>query len=356
MTSSVAPFANPPTEECFLCGRRCLSLSRRLTPTCCSVMKPLSLSRCTTFVLAQSIPSRSLPVRAVMRLALARRGLMPPPRGIAVAVAAAAVSVRSSRGTHIPHAIASPVRHLSNDSASSSSPADRSQGSYKHFQQQQQLFHRHSFYEKGSSAPRDRAGSGAGGKQAHGDPVGDSGNSGGSSSSSTATEQQQRERDERLYGMGSATAQQRRQVRQHWEKSFFGRLHYEEGMQSRFAEALKSEEEEAFRQLIAGQSHADLFPRWPEDEEAPLSEFKRLRPSLQLHYITNRLSSGERRIRYAADFGGLLMMSQLNLGEMMIKEADMLLRELGWMNEEVSAKIEEVQALASKTKFDFDLD
>ncbi|CAG9571003.1 hypothetical_protein_-_conserved [Leishmania major strain Friedlin] len=290
-----------------------------------------------------------------MHLALARRGSIPPPRGVVTAVAATADSLRRSRCTHAPQAISSSVRHRSSGSASSSS-ADSARGSYNHFQQQQQMFHRHSFYEKGSSAPRDGAGAGADGTQAHGGAAGGSCNNGGTSSSSTASSQQQREQDERLYGMGSATAQQRRQVRQQWEKSFFGRLHYEEGMHDRFSEALKSEDAEAFRQSIAGQSHADLFPHWPEEEEAPLSEFKRLRPSLQLHYIVNRLSSGERRIRYSVDFGGLLMMPQLNLGEMMVKEADTLLRELGWMNDEVAMRIEEVQALASKIKFDFDLD
>nr|CCM20058.1 hypothetical protein, conserved [Leishmania guyanensis] len=267
-------------------------------------------------------------------------------------MAATAVSGRRPRNTNVPQILSSPARHCSSGTASSSS-AGRVRGSCNHFQQQQ--FHHHSFYEKGSSAPRGSDGAGAGGKQAQSDAAGDSWDSDRSSSSTTASSQQG-EQDEHTYRMGSATAQQRRQVRQQWEKSFFGRLHYEEGMHGRFAEALKSEEEEAFRLSIAGQSNADLFPQWPEDEQAPLSEFKRLRPSLQLQYIVNRLSSGERRIRYAVDFGSLFMMAQLNLGEMMITEADTLLRELGWMNDEVAARIEEVQALASKIKYDLDLD
>lgn len=228
---------------------------------------------------------------------------------------------------------------------------------YDQFRQQQQQYHRHSFYEKGSAAPRggkdgSEQASRSGHEQADGSTSDDA--SGGSSSSFSSTSK--RVKDERVYGNGSATAQQRRQVRQQWEKSFFGRMHFDEGMHSRFAEALASEEEEAFRQSIEGQTHAELFPRWPEDEEAPLAEFKRLRPSLQLRYIVNRLSMGERRIRYAVDYGSLSMMYQLNLGELMVNEAEKLLLELDWMNEDVAAQIDEVKTLASKVKYDFDLD
>ncbi|KAG5484036.1 hypothetical protein LSCM1_05889 [Leishmania martiniquensis] len=286
-----------------------------------------------------------------MRRARARLGWMQPPaRGVA-AVASTALSVRCLRSTIVSLALLSPMRHCSSSATSSSTTsADRAHGCRNHFDQQphQQTFHHHSLHEKGSSVPGGSAGVSGSGKQTH---------SGGceSDNSSSSSTQQQRQ-DENIYGAASATGQQRRQVRQQWEKSFFGRLHYEEGMHSRFAEAFKSEEEEVLRQSIAGQSHADMFPHWPEDEEAPLSEFKRLRPSLQLQYILNRLSSGERRIRYAADFGSLFMMTQLNLGEMMMREADTLLRELGWMNDDVAAKIQAVQLLASKIKYDFDLD
>ncbi|KAK7195174.1 hypothetical protein NESM_000441800 [Novymonas esmeraldas] len=249
-------------------------------------------------------------------------------------------------------AAASPLaRHSSTNATfcagrgSSSSSANEG---YQQFKQQQGMFHRHSFHEKGSAAPRGD-GADANGSDSR------TGNSDGPSTSSSSTTQ--REQDTRVYGSGSATAQQRRQLRQQWERSFSGRLHFEDGMHSRFAAALKSEEEEeAHKQSIAGAAHAELFPCWPEEEEAPLHEFTRLRPSLQLQYIVNRLSSGERRIRYAVDFGGLTMMAQLNLGELMVREADALLRHLGWMNEEVAAKVEEVLAMAAKIKYDFDLD
>ena len=221
---------------------------------------------------------------------------------------------------------------------------------FDQFRQQQQEYHRHSFYEKGSAPPR---GSSASGNQQQ---PNEQQQDHSSSSSSSFTSTSERVKDERVYGHGSATAQQRRQMRQQWEKSFFGRVHFDDSMHSRFAEALASEEEEAFRQSIEGHTHAELFPRWPEDEEAPLAEFKRLRPSLQLRYIVNRLSMGERRIRYAVDYGGLSMMYQLNLGELMVNEAEKLLRELGWMNDDVAAKIEEVKMLADKIKYDFDLD
>ncbi|KPA76486.1 putative mitochondrial hypothetical protein [Leptomonas pyrrhocoris] len=234
--------------------------------------------------------------------------------------------------------------------AGSGGSAPRADG-YDQFRHQQQQYHRRSFHEKGSAAPRGNA---EGGAQQQDQQT--QSRASASSSSSSFSSTSERVKDERVYGLGSATAQQRRQVRQQWEKSFLGRVHYDEGMHSRFAEALASEEEEAYGQSIEGASHAELFPRWPEDEEAPLAQFRRLRPALQLRYIVNRLSMGERRIRYAADYGSLSMMHQLNLGELMVHEAEKLLGELGWMNEDVAAQIEELKMLAAKIKYDFDLD
>jgi hypothetical protein len=252
--------------------------------------------------------------------------------------------------------ISASLRTCSTSSAGSARAQDSANRarSYDQFRQQQQQYHRHSFYEKGSAAPRGGNGGGGGGAA--------NGSSSGSNSQQQDGEKEsfssssERTKDERVYGNGSATAQQRRQVRQHWEKSFFGRMHFDDGMHSRFAEALASEEEEAYRQSIDGHTHAELFPRWPEDEEAPPAEFKLLRPSLQLRYIVNRLSMGERRIRYAVDYGSLSMMYQLNLGELMVKEAEKLLLELGWMNDDVAAQIDEVKMVAAKIKYDFDLD
>ncbi|KPI88649.1 hypothetical protein ABL78_2253 [Leptomonas seymouri] len=222
----------------------------------------------------------------------------------------------------------------------------QSASTYNQFRYQQQQYHRHSFFEKGSAAPQGSAE----GHQQHQEPPRQS------SSSSSSSSASGRAKEKPAGGRGSATAQQRRQSHQRWEMSFFGRVHFDEGMHSRFAKALASEEEEAYRQSMEGHTHAELFPHWPEDEEAPLAEFKRLRPSLQLRYIVNRLSMGERRIRYAVDYGSLSMMYQLNLGELMVKEAEKLLVELGWLNDDVAAQIEEVKAQAEKIKYDFDLD
>lgn len=263
------------------------------------------------------------------------------------------------RCTSLPHTSAScssrlfitPLRLSSTAAAGPSGAHDarRHANGYEQFRSQQQQYHRHSFYEKGSAAPGGDAEGQHGGREQQQQQQQ-------SSSSGSFSSTSERVKDERVYGHGSATAQQRRQVRQQWEKSFFGRLHFDDDMHSRFAQALASEEEEAYRHSIEGYTHAELFPRWPEDEEAPLAEFKRLRPSLQLRYIVNRLSAGERRVRYAVDYGSLSMMYQLNLGELMVSEAEKLLLELGWMNDDVASQIEEVKTLAAKIKYDFDLD
>ncbi|RNF04539.1 hypothetical protein TraAM80_05137 [Trypanosoma rangeli] len=67
-------------------------------------------------------------------------------------------------------------------------------------------------------------------------------------------------------------------------------------------------------------NNRELFPNWLEDKEAPLHEFRRLPDALKRRYIVNRLTVGERRITHAADYGGLLMMQHLNLGELMMNE------------------------------------
>lgn len=211
--------------------------------------------------------------------------------------------------------------------------------SYEQFTAQQAQFHRHSFYEKGSAPPGERR-----------------------SDDSHAGVGSAREAPH----SSSSTANQRRGVRQQWERSFFGRLHHEEGMHSRFAEAIAAEKEEetmaaAHQQRPLGSDNDDskrqMMLKWADtEEEAPRYLFHRLRPSLQLEYIVTRLSQGERRIRYAVDYGSLSMMYQLNLGERMVREAEALLLELGWMNDEVAGQISDIQAVAAKTKYDFDLD
>lgn len=137
-----------------------------------------------------------------------------------------------------------------------------------------------------------------------------------------------------------------------WESAFFARVHFEEGMHERFQRVIDAEEHE----MIAGRTNEELFPNWPADEEAPPHLFSKLSPALQLRYILNRLVMGERRVRYAVDYGSLSMMYQLNLGERMVNEAESLLVQLGWMNEELQERIDEVKATATKVKYDYDLD
>ncbi|ESL07710.1 hypothetical protein TRSC58_04597 [Trypanosoma rangeli SC58] len=151
----------------------------------------------------------------------------------------------------------------------------------------------------------------------------------------------------------SATAKERHRITKSWENAFFGRVHYEPGMHEKYQAAMEIEGEEAGS---LRRSNRELFPNWLEDEEAPLHEFRRLPDALKRRYIVNRLTMGERRITHAADYGGLLMMQHLNLGELMINEAERLLVECGWCNDAVAAKIEAVRECAAGTKFEFDLD
>lgn len=54
-----------------------------------------------------------------------------------------------------------------------------------------------------------------------------------------------------------------------------------------------------------------------------------LDPSLQTQYIYNRLSMAERRIRLAPDFGATGLAVYLYYGDMMLRECESLLNELG---------------------------
>lgn len=183
------------------------------------------------------------------------------------------------------------------------------------------------------------------------------------------------------YGRGTAMFQERRQLSRSWENAFYSKVHYEQGMHERFRAAVEAEdadqaraaEEEAktvHRRGVAddgnqrlrncdssassGNGHAFVSP-WPADETAPVSEFLLLSPDFQQEYILRRLAMGERRVRYAADYGSLMMMQQLNLGEMMIREAEELLTVTGWGNAALTERIDEVKQMALQVKFNYDL-
>ncbi|KAH9600092.1 hypothetical protein LSM04_001964 [Trypanosoma melophagium] len=159
----------------------------------------------------------------------------------------------------------------------------------------------------------------------------------------------------------AAQAGDRRRLANHWEKAFFGRVHYEPGMREHYRSATEaeSEEKEQEREMGMGieyKSNRELFPDWPEDDEAPLHEFRQLPAALRRRYIANRLAMAERRVMHAVDYGSLLMMQHLNLGERMLNEAEQLLVECGWWNSAVEAKIAALRDHAAKVKFEYDLD
>lgn len=64
-----------------------------------------------------------------------------------------------------------------------------------------------------------------------------------------------------------------------------------------------------------------------------------LDPSLQTQYIYNRLSMAERRIRLAPDFGATGLAVYLYYGDMMLRECESLLNELGWMTKLLQSRI-----------------
>lgn len=220
------------------------------------------------------------------------------------------------------------------------SQRDSSAGSSKQqFDSQQKGYHRHSFHEKEKSCGRNK--------------------------------------DETLH-MGrkaTFTGQEKKSLVSRWENAFFARVHFEEGMHKRYAEALKAEEKEKEKDREKWEDEEDTtggsneinptasssaakpwFSNWSEDETTPRNLFHAFSAKKKLRFIVERLSKGERRIKFAPDYGGLTMMAQLNLGELMIKDAEKLLLELDWMTPELQDNIEKVKSMASRIKFDYDLD
>ncbi|KAG8348189.1 hypothetical protein TRVL_00963 [Trypanosoma vivax] len=152
----------------------------------------------------------------------------------------------------------------------------------------------------------------------------------------------------------NTTADKRRRILQSWENAFFGRAHYEPGMREGYRAAVDSEE--GGEVASAGMSNRELFPNWAEDEDAPYHEFLQLSDALKRRYIINRLAMGERRVTFAPYYGSMFMMQHLNLGEMMINEAERLLTDCGWMSDTVASKIAAVRESAARVKFEYDLD
>lgn len=139
-----------------------------------------------------------------------------------------------------------------------------------------------------------------------------------------------------------------------WENAFFARVHYEEAMHEKYAEAMRVFENAHSKHSSTASDGAG--GDWPDDDAIPSHVFHSLTPGEQQHYIIRRLSLGEKRIRYCPDFGSLSMMYQLNLGESMISEAERWLKEMNWMNEELEAQIASVRKEAYRIKYDYDLE
>lgn len=180
----------------------------------------------------------------------------------------------------------------------------------------------------------------------------------------------------RVY-FATATAQERHAMRTRWEKALYGSVHFEAGMHCRYAAATAAEDAE--KSFVPSGEDSDngehtracngphtnseaakeveaMVARWSPDSELPDFLFRRLSAVKQSAYIVHRLTAAERRIRYAPDYGSLLMMQHLNMGEMMLTESERLLTERGWMNEALRRRISELRTLAHQIKFDHDLD
>lgn len=169
------------------------------------------------------------------------------------------------------------------------------------------------------------------------------------------------------------TGQEKKSLASRWENAFFSRVHFEEGMHQRYADAVKAEqmesEDEKKQRFEDGENStmskgtnatnprgSAWFPHWCEDELTPRNLFHYLSAKEKLSFIVERLLKGERRIQFSPDYGGLSMMAQLNLGEFMLKDGENLLLELEWMTPEVQSKIDQLKELAARIKFDYDLD
>eukprot|EP00796_Vickermania_ingenoplastis_P004291 gene4291-3107_t len=207
----------------------------------------------------------------------------------------------------------------------SSSARFSNKSSREQFESQRQAYHQHSFHEKGEGNP---FGSSINNKQAG----------------------------------SSCTGEERRSIAAKWENAFFGRVHYEDGMHARYAEAVAADEQrESGLDLEFGEAFSikDLerrFPSWTEDMPSPRHLFHLLSAKNKLSFILDRLAKGERRIQFAPDYGSLSMMSQLHLGEMMLKDAESLLLELGWMTPELQDQILALKKAAARIKYDYDID
>lgn len=174
----------------------------------------------------------------------------------------------------------------------------------------------------------------------------------------------------RKYHFSSYTGSERKKFAARWENAFYGKIHYDPGMRERYESAAEEEAamDEAIRQRqqpsakhhsssSSDQNESGSNPPLPSGaDDLTVDQLKDLPEGHVKHYIVSRLTRAERRIKFSVDYGSLYMMSHLNDGEMLLREAEELLTLFGWMNAALRVKIDELRDDAYKIKYDNDLD
>jgi hypothetical protein len=193
-----------------------------------------------------------------------------------------------------------------------------------------------------------------------------------------------------LYNFKTYTGSERKKHAARWENAFYGKLTYEPGMRERYATAI--EDEDRFDQEIQketerrgvqhqqevqqkGRHHARadgdrdtptqsdaahssgalLIPTDAEDlSESDLRDGGYSDDEIK-KYIIRTLTTAERRIIYALDYGSFRMMDYFASGEMKLNEAEAHLKAFGYMNRALEIKIRELRDDLRERKEQVDL-
>lgn len=196
---------------------------------------------------------------------------------------------------------------------------------------------------------------------------------------------------QKVYNTNSVNAQERRKIRQRWENAFYGKLYYEAGMRETYRGTAEEEAEmdqtirdsppssssssssgfsrppaephplyDAVRQcwiyqpVLTTEPEVMQFPP-PEGYVVSIRELEQYPLSAIQDYILDRLVKGERRVRFATDFGGMTMLVQSSAGEEMLNECEKLLAHFGLLNDALRLKIQEVRDIAVEMRVEYDL-
>ena len=109
-----------------------------------------------------------------------------------------------------------------------------------------------------------------------------------------------------------------------------------------------------YRPVLTTEPEVLDFPP-PEGYVLTIGELNAYPLAAVQEYIVDRLVKGERRIRFATDFGGMAMIVQSAAGETMIGECEELLTHFGLMNDALRVKIQELRDVALDMKVQYDL-